>query len=856
MNDVRTDQVTYSLDAALAALREAAIAHANAWKVAESERASLTIAWLAGDTGLGTPETLRVTRRFVPPVAEDLERIAAAVPASLEIGPITPDAASRSILLGLRPRTNRAKGERCPTCGASPRFGTRLYGDDQRCAICALWGDSFASAEESGSDPGTGPLGNQNGGTLIGVLLLLVLLAVLVGGAMMRLESAERGRGSRAQIDQLDAGARSAIEAMTERLRSRAALRLGAIDAADVAALNADVGSLPAQAGTSLDPTETGFRVVAVREQDVVPEDAEILDLWTDQPRIRYSSAPRPQGQVASRTVEVEMRVRMLGSSGTRRTLTRTVAVSRIAPFPYALYSTGTQAEFCSLTGNATIGGAVRVDALAYFPACPGAVTLIGSLDARDGIRNDDPRNQILSDDGSLPLETWTRAAAETGASAFLAATGGRARIPSASGGTYQDQRVQDATFAGTGECGDRGVACAGNGYFAPSVTLQRTSVGPAATATITCGQAYNFSASCRPGVSAALRYHPWPWIAPTPAGVAVADPSNPSRLWRGLLFDPRREGRCTATVAGNVYQTHRCPSNTFGWVLDLEALPAITGGLLHVRSASIDPPGRADAGAQEALVIRNGDALSAPLTIISDVPVFIIGSLNTERQAAWRGPPPLMIDAPRITVLPAEADAQLGLGSGANGWASVWDLVAPMGSTVATAIPLVASSNTTLYAVLRTRVCARPGGVYQGGALDQGPNTLGDWLGVELRVVGAVEQTEDSGLTAAQCQWLGSGYGSTVDGSPWRAPGARTLLYDPRLQHPAFAIPGSFLPANIPAAGVAGAARRDAARQARATGGYGILRLTQQTGRREARPAVALTAMPPLPPAPPPLPR
>ena len=856
MNDVRTDQVTYSLDAALAALRGAAIAHADTWKVAESERASLTIAWLAGDTGLGTPEALRVTRRFVPPVAEDLERIAAAVPAELEIGPIVPDAASRSILLGLRPRTNRAKAERCPSCGASPRFGTRLYGDGQRCAICALWGDSFASAEGSRGSQGGGPLGNQNGSTLIGVLLLLVLLAVLVGGTMMRLESAERGRGSRAQIDQLDAGARSAIEAMTERLRSRAALRLGAIDGADVAALNADVGSLPAQAGTSLDPTETGFRVVAVREQDVVPEDAEILDLWTDQPRIRYSAAPRPQGQTANRTIEVEMRVRMLGSAGTRRTLTRTVAISRIAPFPYALYSTGTQAEFCSLTGNATIGGAVRVDALAYFPSCPGAVTLIGSLDARDGIRNDDPRNQILSEDGSLPLETWTRAAAETGSSAFLAATGGRVRIPSASGGTYQDRRLQDASFAGTGECADRLAACAGNGYFAPSVTVQRTSVGPAATATVTCGRAYNFGPTCISGVSAALRYHPWPWIAPAPAGVAIADPSDPSRLWRGLLFDPRREGRCTATVAGNVYQTHRCPSNTFGWVLDLDALPAITGGLLHVRSASIDPPGRATAGAQEALVIRNGGRLNAPLAIVSDVPVFIIGSLNTERQATWRGPPPLMIDAPRITVLPAEADTQLGLGAGASGWASVWDQVAPMGSTVATSIPLVAATNTTLYAVLRTRVCARPGGIYQGGALDQGPNTLGDWLGVELRVVGAVEETEESGLTAAQCQWLGNGYGTTVDGSPWRAPASRTLLYDPRLQHPAFTIPGSFLPANVPPGGVTGAARRDPIRQERANGGYGILRLTQQTGRREPRAAVPFPATPQLPPPPPPLPR
>lgn len=854
MNDVRTDQASLTLVAALAALREAALSQPDTWKVAEGERASLTIAWLIGNTGIGTPEALRVTRRFVPPVADDLERVAAAIPPNLEIGPIIPDAEALTIVIGLRARTNRPKGARCPSCGASPRFGTRLYGDAQRCAICALWGDAFASAVQTTEGRHGGPLGNNNGSTLIAVLLLLVLLAVLVGGAMMRLESAERSRGSRAMIDQLDAGARSAIEIMTERLRSRAALRLGAIDAGDVAALNADVGSLAPQAGTSIDTDETGYRVVAVREQDVVPEDAEVLDLWTDQARLAYSSAPRPQGQTASRTIEVEMRVRVTGSSGTRRTLTRTVAVSRISPFPYALYASGTQAEFCSLTGGATIAGAVRVDALAYFPSCPGALTLIGTLDARDGIRNDDARNQVLSDDGWLPLQTWTRSAAETGATTFLSATAGRVRIPSASGGTYQDRRAQDASFAGTGECADRTGACGGNGYFAPSVTVQRTSTGPAATATITCGEAYHFSASCRHGVAAAMRYHPWPWLAPLPAGVAIPDPSDPSRLWRGILFDPRREGRCTATVAGNVYQTHRCPSNTFGWVLDLAALPPLDGGLLHVRAASIDPPGRADAGAQEALVIRNGGTLSAPLTIVSDLPVFIVGSLNTARTTTFRGPPPLMIDAPRITVLPDEADSQLGIPMGTDGWASVWDLVPPMGSTTASAIPIVASSNATLYAVLRTRVCGRPGGAYQGGALDQGPNTLGDWSGVELRVVGAIEQTEDLGLTAAQCQWLGNGYGTTVDGSPWRAPGTRTVLYDPRLQHAAFAIPGSFLPENIPAAGVPGAARRDAQRQARANGGYGILRVTQQTGRRQPRPAVSIPATPPLPPAPPPL--
>jgi hypothetical protein len=844
MNDpTGIQQSTYTLREVLAALRERAAADPGSWKTAESERAALTLEWMAGPAEVGTPEALRVTRRFVLPVSEDLERVAAALPKSLGIGPIVPDAAARAFVLGLRPRTGRAKAERCARCGASPRFGTRLYGDAQLCAICSLWGDQ----EEVRGDRGS---------ALIGALLVVLLLSMVVGGALLNLEAAERARGARSGIQQLDAAGRGAIEVMAARLQARAELRLGAIDAGDVAALNADVGTLPADPATSLDPAGTGFRIVAVREQDWVPEDAEVLALWTDQPRVRYASAPRPQGQAAARTVEVEMRVRVLGPSGTRRTLTRTVALSRLPAFPYVLHARGSQAELCSLEGGATVAGAVRVDGVAFFPSCAGAVTLMGTLDARDGIRTDDARNGILSDDGWLPVQTWSRAVAETGATAFLAASGGRARIPPAAGGAYEDGRAQAGSLAGTGECGDREGACGGDGYFAPSVTLQRTLVGPSPAAAITCGQAYGFSASCRAAVSPALRYHPWPWTAPVPAGVALPDPSNPGRLWKGLLFDPRREPRCTATVAGNVYQTHRCPSNTFGWLVDLAALPPTAGGLLHVRAAAVDPAGRAAAGAQEALVIRGAERLAAPLTIVSELPVFVVGSLNTERQAAWRGPPPLMVDAPRITLLPNEADVQLGLAPGSIGWASVWDLVPPAGSTTRSALPLVAASNVTLYAVLRTRVCGRPGGVYQGGALDQAPAVVGDWSAAEVRVVGAVEQSEEAGLTAAQCQWWGSGYGTAADGSSWRVPGSRTLLYDPRLQHPGFVVPGSFLPANLPAGGVPGAALRDAGRQARATGGYGILRITQATGRREPRAAVPLAALPPLPPAPGALPR
>ena len=838
-----TELRTFTLEEALEALRARATADPGSWTGAESERSAVTLEWIVRPPDLDTQEAMRVTRRFVPPVADDLERFASAIPRALEVGPIVADAPTRSFTLGLRPASGRRSAERCDRCGARPRFGTRLYGDAQRCAICSLWGEDER-------------VGNDRGSTLIGVLLLILLLAMIVGGAMTSLQSSERARGARGQVSQLEAAGRSTLDVMTERLRAVASLRLGSIDAADLVALNAAVASLPAHTGITLDGAETGFRIVAVREQDVIPDDAELLDVWTDQPRVRYDALPRPQGLTAARTVEVEMRVLVRGAGGSRRTMTRTAAISRLPAFPHALYTRTVQTEFCAPAGGASIGGEVRVDGQAHFPVCAGMVAITGSLEARDGTRNDDPRNHLLTDEGSITIPTWSRAAAETGSTALLAATSGRVRIPAAAGGTYEDGRAQTAGVAGTGECVDFTAACSGNGYFGPSIVLQRTSTGPSPAASVTCGHAYANGTACQSITAPAIRYRPWPWTDPVPAGVALPDPSSPGRLWRGLLFDPRRETHCTATVATNIYPTHRCPSNTFGWLLDLALLGPVRGGLVHFRAAVTDPPGRAAAGAQEALVIRNAERLTSPLTIVSEIPVFIIGNLNTVYSPTWRGPPPMMIDAPRITLLPAEADVQLGLAPGAGGWASVWDVVPPAGSTTASALPLIAASNVNVFAVLRTRICGRSGGVYQGGAIDQAPATLGDWTAAEVRLVGAVEQYEEFGLTAVQCRWWGMGYGSAADGSPWRVPGSRTILYDPRLAHPSFSVPGSYMPVNLPPGGVPGAARRTAARQERATGGYGVMRLTQETGRRQPRSAVPLPTAAPLPPAPPALPR
>jgi len=141
MNGVGTGQATYTLEEALLALREAALRDPENWITAASERMSLELSWLAGATELDTPEALRVTRRYTAPVGDDLESIAAALPRNLEIGPILPEPAARRFTVGLRPKTARPPAERCPRCHASPRYGTRLYGDVQRCAICALWGD-------------------------------------------------------------------------------------------------------------------------------------------------------------------------------------------------------------------------------------------------------------------------------------------------------------------------------------------------------------------------------------------------------------------------------------------------------------------------------------------------------------------------------------------------------------------------------------------------------------------------------------------------------------------------------------------------------------------------------------------
>lgn len=820
----------------LGVLRERARKRPGSWVAAQGDGGLLTVEWAVAAPDASTPESLRLSRTLVEPVAEDLERAQAALPKDLEMGPIhyqrSPGEGGGTIQIGLRPATGRPAAERCPICRASPRYGTPLFGDLQRCAVCTLRGASRTGRE---------------GSAVIMAVFVAMILALLVGGTFLHLSAAQHGRGARTRTQTLDAAATGAIEVMTERLLARAQTRLGWVTPADLAALDAAAAAIPVTAPATL--AEAGYRVVAVRDLDPLPEDADPLAVWTDQPRLTYDQTPRAAGQTAARTVEVEIRARVTGPAGTQRTFTRTVAISRLQAHPYAMYTAGGMAEFCAraLPGT-TIAGSVRVDGTAAFYDCPGTQSIVGTLEARDQVANyNTATNRILSQSGWISIPSYTREAAEGAGTAILASTEGRVRLPAAWGGTYEPSRFQDASLAGTGECADRAGACGGRGYFAPSAAIQHVGGG---ALQITCGPAFGFTSLCQDSVAPAVRYRAW--TAASAPGTAGPDPAQPTRLWRGLIFDPRRESWCTATVAGNTYSTHRCPSNAYGWVLDMAALRPLRGGILYVAAAAVDPPGRAAAGAQEVLVIRNAATLSAPLTIVSDLPVYVVGSFNTTRHTGWRGPPPAMIDAPRITALPAEADEQLGLAAGAAGWASVWDLVPPAGSAAPSALPLAAAQSVTYFAVLRTQACVRPEGVYVGGAIDHAPAPLGDWSRAEIRLVGAAEVSLVAGATAAACQLAGTAFGVAADGSAWQPPLARSVLYDPRLASPTFRVPGSYLAENLPVGGVVGASNRTPARQANATGGYGVARITRQTARRTPRPAIAaFPALPTLPPAP-----
>ncbi len=686
----------------------------------------------------------------------------------------------------------------------------------------------------------------QRGSALIWVLGFIVVLGIVIAGTQLVARMAEREMYARAELSRAEIAAAGAVEALTDQLRALVGQRLGNVAPADLAALRVPAGLEVTGASLRLDTAGTGVRIVDVREWEVIPHDEQVLDAWTHQPRVSWDALPDVGGSVAARTVEVEVYATAHGPREGRRMATRRLAVSVVAPHQHALYTQG-DAEIVGGGPGGLVGGPVRVDGTGWFGAGGYLVHYAGGIEARDGISAAGPLHVVMGTAypaGAPSLESLSRFAAEASPGGMLAPWQGRVRIRPAVGGSVSPGRMQTAGVAGSGECADFAGACFGRGGFQPSLTLRRTHAGRDSTFSVACGEAYRDDAAGCAQAASGIRYAPWPFSAAPPPGLAAWDPDRPGRIWKGLFPDFRREGACDASaLVGRPYRTFRCPGNAYGFVIEPARLDSIPGGLLVVRRAA----GQAGADpAAEVVLIRDAGTLRGPLTLFSELPVVIWGSFNVAN------PRPAMISAPRITVMPAETQAQLRE-------SFRWDVAPGENDPAARVAPVQARSSVTLYAVLRTGYCRTAGSAYFGGSWEGIPAVAGDWSRAALRVNGAVEGYEQTGTCAAYWAPFNAAQPGGVAPVP---PFQRGVLFNRRLLHPDGQPPGSYRWEHFPAAGgVPGAPTRTRERQRNAFGGMTVLRLMQDlrtmppaergsAARPTRRTTLGPLPMPALPPA------
>jgi hypothetical protein len=676
----------------------------------------------------------------------------------------------------------------------------------------------------------------RRGFTINGVLILILVATVVLSTTVFLNVAEERSAGAAARRARLAAAAEGVVAEMQERILARAQQVSGALWDSDLAVMNAsavlDIELADPQ--LEFDQPRSGWRVIEIRENERIPHDEVPLATWTDQPRLSYAGVPPIGGLVAARTLVIAVYATVRDRDGAAYRVRRDLAISQIPAHQHALYAAG-DAELCaSATANSAISGPVRVDGTLLALSCAHIIRYTGGIDARDGIEVASPASHfVVGSDGQLPLATVSRAQAESDPLASLRPSGGRVRVPAALGGPVGPGRLSSAAIAGSGECDDVPAAgsltCGGAARYFPSVQLQRATSGAGGEFTATCGAAYE-GEGCA-DVLAAVTYLPWPFPGPQLAGVAAPDPASPALPWRGLLPDARREPRCNATIGGTTFRTARCPTNLYGFRIDLGAMPAVAGGVLSIRRAAGQAAGANPSGAQEIVLLMNGTSLAGPLTIHSEIPVYVAGSFNTAFRAGYNGPPPAKIHAPRIVVLPNEAASQLQT-------SAVWDSVPRAGSTTPAAAPLRAETNVTITAVLRSGYCQTRDGQYFGGVWEGIPAVLGDWRSAGLRIIGAVEAAEGPD-TSADCSTFATPLGTTPSGTPTTQPASRSILYDDRLLHPYFQPPGGWGYGNVAYSGASAVPGRTYARQLRATGGTVAVRRVRDTMR----------GFPPIPP-------
>lgn len=696
----------------------------------------------------------------------------------------------------------------------------------------------------------------ERGSALIWVLGFIVTLGIVISASQFLARMAERQMYARNSVSRAELAAASAVETLTDRVRATVGDRLGNVSWPDLLAINIQALSLPHSLETTgaqvqADTALTGVRIVDVRDGEVIPHDEKILGAWTHQPRVTYSAIPDVGGSVAARTIELEVYATAYGPREGRRMVTRRLAISMIAPFQHAIYTEG-DAEFRTQESGGLVGGPVRVDGTAVFGASQALTYYVGGIEARDGITTVGATHLVggtTYTSGVPSLASLTRSGAENNPQSMLAPWQGRVRIRPSVGGALATGRMQSSLVAGSGECLDLN-GCGGASSFRPSFTLRRLTTGRGTEYSVTCGEAYHDDGvyNCAPAAGApGIRYHPWPFTAPVPSGRAMADSSNPGRIWKGLFPDFRRETPCDASaIVGKPYATFRCPTNAFGFVIVGDSLPAINGGLIAIRRSAVPNP----VGAPEVVLIRKASRLAGPLTIVSEVPVVIWGSFNVN------DPKPAMISAPRITVMPNETEAQLQT-------SMAWDFVPGEGETTPSVVPVTARSNVTLYAVLRAGYCRTIGTAYFGGSWEGLPAAYGDWSAASLRVAGAVEGYDQTSAGAAACSAYWAPLGVVQPGGMrLPAPFNRSVLFNRRLLFPAGQPPGSwhwdnFDFMNTPAPGTA---TRTRSRQVNAFGGITVLRQLQdlrpippaergstlRPTRRTSAPAYSLPGVPP----------
>jgi hypothetical protein len=628
-----------------------------------------------------------------------------------------------------------------------------------------------------------------------GSALLMVLVAISVVGLMsvwlfvFNTLTFQTVR-ARNQLASANIVAESVVRVMAERLVAAAESSLGHIDSGQIEQLNAGLSSITLPPGFELDLDRTVYSIKWSGEHVPLPGDLDPIVSVSDWPR-SAGSPPVLSGALASRAVQVQAAAVVRGERNGARGAVARLLIARIMPYQYAVATDGTL-DACVSSGTLYVSGVLRSESDVRAD-CMGMLYLAGGIHAGgDIVASGQGRARIVWAGAELPIQSVTRQQFLGSPEAMLDQWGGRITLLAASGARLWPTRYQDALVAGSGECVDFDASCSGTSVHSPSLRLQRLTAGAGAEYQVTCGPAYG-ATDCTQGLGLSIAYTPLPFGAGSAGGAAQPDPLQPDRPWQGLFVDYRREQYCTAAAGGGgTFRTFRCPSNPYGYQIDLAALPPVPGGLLVIRGS----PHAVDEPLQEVVLLINGDELAAPLSIVSEIPVYIAGSFNATNSK------PAMVDAPLITLLPPSWSTHFST-------ASAWD-------SVGAPLQMRASGVTAVHAVLRSAYHPTVGSYY-GGVVEHIPSVLGDWSGAGLRVVGAIEGRAVAAGVPGSYSAAFPAYGLAPAGVQTWQPAFREIHHDPALYEPGAQPPGSWSAANVPGT-VWG---RDSARQSNAAGGH-----------------------------------